>query len=67
MNKRIVNKINRSKQPLFSIYSITTKRQWAMVMAYSGAQFFYNVWGKPIAPTLKRWRRLRKLLRRMYE
>ena len=39
-----------------------TKADWEVLMVLEGACWFPNVWGKPIAPTRKRWRRLRKLI-----
>lgn len=38
------------------------KQRWAAVMVVDGAYYFPDVFGKPVAPTMKRWRRLRRLL-----
>lgn len=62
MNKRITKKQARREPLPLSLRTATTKWLWSQVMIYNGAQFFRNVWGKPIEPAMKRWRRLRRLL-----
>ena len=38
------------------------KRRWTVLMMLDSAHWFPGAYAKPIAPTLKRWRRLRRLL-----
>jgi hypothetical protein len=47
---------------LLNLHTANTKQTWTWFMVMDGARYFQNVWGRPIAPTLNRWRRLRRLL-----
>ncbi|WDF81843.1 hypothetical protein PQ472_07875 [Lacticaseibacillus pabuli] len=38
------------------------KREWESLMIMKGADYFPDLYAKPIAPAMKRWRRLRRLL-----
>ncbi|KRM54802.1 hypothetical protein [Lacticaseibacillus sharpeae] len=56
-----MKKVNSNPVQL-TLHTATTKQTWTWFMVMDGAKYFHGVWGKPIAPTLKRWRRLRRLL-----
>lgn len=53
--------------PVAKLFWVKTKDDWENLMVTDGAIYFSTLFCKPVAPTRKRWRRLKRLLEKQME